>query len=79
MKKNDFNAHFKWGAATSSFQIEGNIDADGKLESIWDRFCKTSGKIKDMDHAAIACDHYNRWKEDFDFQSRDLKIINMWN
>jgi len=65
MKKNDFNSHFKWGAATSSFQIEGNINADGKLESIWDRFCKTPGKIKDTEHAKTACDHYNRWKEDF--------------
>ena len=43
MKKHDFNPRFRWGAATSSFQIEGNIDADGKLESIWDRFCKTPG------------------------------------
>jgi len=66
MKKHDFNPRFRWGAATSSFQIEGNIDADGKLESIWDRFCKTPGKIKDMEHAEAACDHYNRWKEDFD-------------
>ena len=49
MKKHDFNPRFRWGAATSSFQIEGNIDADGKLESIWDRFCKTPGKIKDME------------------------------
>jgi len=66
MKKRDFNPRFKWGTATSSFQIEGNIDADGKLESIWDRFAKTPGKIKDTEHAEIACDHYNRWKEDFD-------------
>jgi len=66
MNKCDFNPRFKWGAATSSFQIEGNIDVDGKLESIWDRFCKTPGKIKNMEHASIACDHYNRWREDFD-------------
>ena len=66
MNKCDFNPRFKWGAATSSFQIEGNIDVDGKLESIWDRFCKTPGKIKNMEHASTACDHYNRWREDFD-------------
>lgn len=55
---------FLWGAATSSFQIEGATEADGRGESIWDRFCATPGKIADGTDGRIACDHYHRWAED---------------
>ena len=34
-----------WGVATSSFQIEGSNDIDGKIRSIWDEFCDTPEKI----------------------------------
>ena len=50
---------FLWGAATSSYQIEGSVDADGKGPSIWDRFVGESG-----DTGEVACDHYRRWRED---------------
>ena len=50
---------FLWGVATSAFQIEGSLDADGRGESIWDRFAGESG-----DTGAVACDHYRRWRED---------------
>jgi beta-glucosidase len=50
---------FLWGVATSAFQIEGALDADGRGESIWDSFSGESG-----DTGAVACDHYRRWRED---------------
>jgi beta-glucosidase len=59
-----FPRGFLWGAATSAFQIEGATQTDGRGESIWDRFCRTPGKVQDGAHGDIACDHYHRWPED---------------
>lgn len=59
-----FPSNFIWGAATASYQIEGAWDADGKGESIWDRFSHTPGKITHGDTGDIACDHYHRYRED---------------
>jgi hypothetical protein len=42
----DFGADFKWGVATSAFQIEGAHDLDGKSASIWDTFSHEKGNIK---------------------------------
>lgn len=55
---------FLFGVATASYQIEGATDVDGRLPSIWDTYCATSGKILNGDTGAVACDHYNRWPED---------------
>ena len=59
-----FPKGFRWGAATASYQIEGAWKADGKGESVWDRFSHTPGKVKEGATGDVACDHYSRWRED---------------
>jgi beta-glucosidase len=61
---NKYPKDFLWGTATSSYQIEGAFDEDGRSESIWDRFAKTPGKVMNGDTGDIAADHYHRFKED---------------
>jgi beta-glucosidase len=57
---------FVWGAATAAFQIEGATKADGRGESIWDRFAATAGKVARGDTGDPACEHYYRWEHDLD-------------
>lgn len=59
-----FPKGFLWGTATASYQVEGAWNADGKVESIWDRFCHTPGRVKGGDNGDSACDHYHRFRED---------------
>ena len=68
--KKIFPKDFIWGAATSSYQIEGAWDQDQKGESIWDRFCHTPGKIENGETGDVACDHYHRYKDDVALMKR---------
>ena len=63
MKKIEFPKGFIWGSATSSYQIEGAWNEDGKGESVWDVASHT-GLIPNGDTGDVACDHYHRYKED---------------
>ena len=45
----NFPQEFIWGAATSSYQIEGAANIDGRGQSIWDTFSKTPGKVANGD------------------------------
>ena len=58
------NGDFIWGVATSAYQIEGAARADGRGESIWDRFAATPGATRAGDTGEIACDFYHRYPED---------------
>ena len=70
VSRDQFPKDFKWGVATSSFQIEGAHDSDGKGPSIWDTFCAVEGKIADASNGHVACEHYVRWPEDVELIGR---------
>ncbi|KPI17904.1 beta-galactosidase [Actinobacteria bacterium OK074] len=57
-----FPADFLWGVATSAHQIEGAVDE--REPNVWDVFTAEPGHIKDGSTAAVACDHYHRYRED---------------
>ncbi|MFE9770767.1 GH1 family beta-glucosidase [Streptomyces sp. NPDC005931] len=57
-----FPAGFLWGVSTSAHQIEGA--ADLREPSVWDAFADRPGRVKDGSTAAVACDHYHRYRED---------------
>lgn len=59
-----FGKDFVWGTATSSYQIEGGHLENGKGPSIWDAFCTIPGKILNGDTGNVACDHFNRFRDD---------------
>ena len=59
-----FPKGFVWGAASSSYQIEGAAGEDGRGESVWDVFSHTPGKVKWGDTGDTATDAYHRWRDD---------------
>jgi beta-glucosidase len=75
LSNSTFPKKFVWGAATAAPQIEGAAFSDGKGESIWDRFSRKPGSVLNGDTLDVACDHYNRFEEDFALM-RSLGIRN---
>jgi|GEM_PF-1934048 len=70
--KADFGKDFSWGVATSAYQIEGTWNADGKGESVWDRFTSKQRNVKDKTTGNEAIDFYNR-------SESDLKLLKSRN
>jgi beta-glucosidase len=57
-------ASFRWGVATSAYQIEGAAFEDGRTASIWDTYCRVPGAVVNGENGDVACDHYHRMPED---------------
>jgi beta-glucosidase len=66
VSRSQFPEDFRWGAATSAYQIEGAVAEDGRKPSIWDTFSEQPGNTFNNDTGRTACDHYHRWREDLD-------------
>ena len=73
MEMNGFPKNFYWGAATSAHQVEGNNHND------WSEWEKSPARIADLKRRGLnpdnfisgrACDHYNRFREDFDIAKK---------
>lgn len=65
-----FPPGFLWGAATSSFQVEGASGADGRGLSVWDSFCHQPSVIAQDHDGNRSTDHYHRLKVDVDLMKR---------
>ncbi|MDP2949720.1 MAG: glycoside hydrolase family 1 protein [Chloroflexota bacterium] len=55
-----FPPGFLWGCATSSHQVEGNC-----TNNDWWAWEREGGHIREGGVSGLACDHYNRFDEDF--------------
>jgi beta-glucosidase len=70
-----FPTDFRWGVATASYQIEGSPYMHGGGHSVWDMFTARPGKVVDGSNGSVACDHFNRFREDIALM-KDLGIPN---
>jgi beta-glucosidase len=61
-----FPTGFLWGAATAAYQVEGSTTVDGRMESIWDTFCRHPGAVAGGDTGEPGADHYRRYSADVD-------------
>jgi beta-glucosidase len=61
-----FPEGFTWGVSTSAYQVEGAVDEDGRVPSIWDTFSHTPGTIEGGGTGDVACDNYHCWRDDLD-------------
>ncbi|KIC41865.1 beta-glucosidase [Ruegeria sp. ANG-R] len=64
-KRTDFPPDFQFGVATSAYQIEGHAQGAAGTTH-WDSFAATPGNVANAENGDIACDHYNRFEQDFD-------------
>ncbi|MBL4629585.1 MAG: family 1 glycosylhydrolase, partial [Roseicyclus sp.] len=67
----DFPDGFRFGVATSAYQIEGHASGGAGLTH-WDGFAATPGNVVQVqsgalaNNGALACDHLNHLDEDLD-------------
>ncbi|XP_075985440.1 myrosinase 1-like [Anticarsia gemmatalis] len=61
-----FPSWFKFGASTSSYQIEGAWNVSDKAESKWDRLTHTIPETFKQATGDVACDSYRLWRRDIE-------------
>ena len=76
ISETSFPKSFIWGTATASHQVEGNCNNN------WSEFEKGhkydgNPNIKDAQFSGLACDHWNRYKEDIELISALSFFIGM--
>jgi beta-glucosidase len=59
-----FPPSFLWGTATASHQVEG-----GNANNDWWDWEQQRGRIRDGSRSDLACDHFHRYREDFELLS----------
>jgi beta-glucosidase/6-phospho-beta-glucosidase/beta-galactosidase len=65
LNRRDFPEGFVFGIGTSAYQVEGAAAVGGKSMSVWDdTTSRTPGAIADGSNGVVACDMYNKFKED---------------
>uniref|UniRef100_A0ACD5TVZ8 Uncharacterized protein n=1 Tax=Avena sativa TaxID=4498 RepID=A0ACD5TVZ8_AVESA len=64
LTRGSFPKGFVFGTASAAYQYEGAVKADGRGQTIWDKFAHTFGKITDFSNADVAVDQYHRFEED---------------
>jgi beta-glucosidase len=78
-----FPPDFVWGSATSSYQVEGAVDRDGRGASIWDTYCRHGGRVLENATGDVACDHYHLYEKDVqlmkDLQLRAYRFSISWS
>jgi beta-glucosidase len=60
---------FRFGVATSAYQIEGATAVDGRTDSIWDTFCRVPGAVANGESGESACEHYRLMPQDVDLMA----------
>lgn len=63
--RSDFPKDFLFGVATSAYQIEGHAQG-GAGQTHWDTFAASPGNVVRGESGDLACDHLNRFEQDFD-------------
>lgn len=64
INRGSFPKGFVFGTASSAYQYEGAVKADGRGPTVWDTFAHSSGKITDFSNADVAVDQYHLYTED---------------